>query len=284
MDNKYKENLIDRFLQGELTPEEQSVFDKLLQEDAEFKSEVDITYHIATGIEKKGETAARHEIEALSSKKEFEQIISEAEKKHRRKPQTALFYFVAITAACIISVFIYIGLQPQYTAKALFDEYYSIIPYEPIPVRGGQLLSVKQRDMKIQAIDLYTKGEYAQASILFNHLNTEIETGEVPEDILFFGGLCFMELKEYDKAISIFDKLFKDGIYFNEKGGWYLALCYLKKGKQDDARRILFKLIEEETDYVSKSKELLNKLDKRKFLNSYGLLSTIYHGNTRQLK
>lgn len=262
--DKYKEKLIDGFLLGQLNSEEQSEFNRLWEEDAEFKKEVTIMRQIKTGFEKKGERSALNEIQALSSKKEFEKIISNAEKRHRPKSRKVLYTLVSLSAACIIFIMIYVGIQPQYSSTQLYKEFYTVASYENTPIRGGQLLSEEQQNLKINATDLYKKGEYTQALAIYNQLKSGVDDGELPEDILFYSAICLIETNQYDAATDNLDYLFSEGVYFNEQAGWYLALCYLKNGKREKAKEILTKLIDDKTEYENSSRDVLTKINEKK--------------------
>lgn len=262
--DKYKEKLIDSFLQGQLSDEEQIEFDRLLREEDEFKKEIEIMHRIKIGFEKKGERSALNEIKALSSKKEFEKIISNAEKKYRKTSHKVIYSFISLGVACAVFIFIYMGIQWKYSSDLLFKEYYSEAVYENVPVRGGQLLSEHQQDLKIKATDLYKQQDYSQALVLYNELKAEVDNNELSEDILFYSAMCLIEGDQYNAAIEDLKPLFENGIYFNEKAGWYLALIYLKEDKRKETISILTKLIDDDTDYQDVSIDILSKINKKK--------------------
>jgi tetratricopeptide (TPR) repeat protein len=262
--DKYKEKLIDNFLFEKLTDNEQIEFDKLLEEDAEFKEEVNLMRHVVTGLEKRGECAALKEIQTLTSKKEFEKILLKAKRAHRKKSRRVLFSLITIGVAAAMLIFIYIGMQPAYSTDSLCKEYYETTLYENIPVRDGGLLSNEQLSLKAEATELYKEGQYAQALELYNQLKVEIDSKDIPEDILFYSAICLIEGGRYDDAIERLKRLYDEGVYFSDKAGWNLALCYLIKRDREDAKHILTKLIEEKTEYEIKGNELLSKINKKK--------------------
>jgi len=262
--DKYKEKLIDDFLFGELDHKEQIEFNRLLEEDIEFKEEVELMRHIVTGFEKRGESAALKEIQTLSSKKEFEKIILKAERAHRKKSHKILYSLIATGIAAAIFIFVYIGIQPAYSPDTLYKEYYVTTSYENISVRDGGLLSNEQLSLRAKATELYKKGQYAQALDLYNQLKTEVDSKDIPEDILFYSAMCLIEVGRYDAAIERLKFLYDEGVYFSDKAGWNLALCYLIKRDREDAKLILTRLTEEKTEYEMISNELLSKINKKR--------------------
>lgn len=262
--NKYKEKLIDNFLFGELDDKELLEFKRLLEEDVEFKKEVELMRHVVTGFEKRGESTALRDIQALSSKKEFESIIQKAGKAHRKKNHKTLYSLITVGVAAAILIFVYIGMQPAYSTSSLYKEYYVTTLYENIPVRDGGLLSNEQLSLRAEATELYKEGQYAHALELYNKLKAEIDSKYIPEDVLLYSAICLIEEALHDKAIESLKTLYNEGVYFSDTAGWNLALCYLKKGDREDAKHILTKLIEGKTEYEVISKELLSKINKKK--------------------
>lgn len=262
--SKNKEKLIDDFLLGKLDEEQLKEFERLLEEDDGLKRETDLTRYIIKGLQKKGESAVLDEIQALSSKKELEKIVLNAEKEHRKKSRKVLYSLVSIGVASIIFIILYVGIQPAYTTDSLHKEYYKITSYENIPIRDGGVLSNEQLELKAKAGILFEKREYAQALVSYNKLLAELNTQSIPEDIKFYSAICMVEIGQYDNAIKELKSLYENGIYFDDKAGWNLALCYLKKGNREDTKGILKNLIDNDTEYKDVSKELLSKINKKK--------------------
>lgn len=262
--DKYQENLIDSFLQRRLTLEEEEEFKKLLTKDASFAKEVTLMRHIASAIEKKGESAALNEIKALSHEKEFEKVILKVEKKYHRKTLKSMFTLVSASVACVIIILIYIGNQPQHSTDYLYSKYYAEATFEHVPVRGGELLPEDQQNLKVKAIAAYKEGAYTIALSLFDQLNVEANYRKLPEDVVFYTALCRMKTADYATAIPYLNYLFADGIYFNDQAGWYLALAYLKKDKRKESTVVLEKLIENNAENEQTAKALLFEINKKK--------------------
>lgn len=262
-ENKHKEELIDRFLRDQLSPEERSEFESLLEKDKTFKEELNIMSHIKISLEKRAEAQTLEKILSISSKQEFENIISKTGNPHRQKPRKMSIYVAATAVACLIFIFIYTGMQPKYSTSSLFKEYYTDLPYENIPTRGGNSLSDEQNELCSIANQLYREKKYAEASTQYNKAINGLEYSQIPENILFYSSMCLIETKQYDKVVNSFEYLFDNGVYYPDQAGWYLALVYIEEGKREEAKFVLQKLIDDNTEYKEQSAELLNKLNKK---------------------
>ncbi len=98
----------------------------------------------------------------------------------------------------------------------------------------------------------FARGNYKKA---LSRFETILKT--YPDDINanFYGGLCYYNLGEHDKAISTFNKcLLSEFINFNEEAEWYLAKSYLANGEKEKAIS-LFKKINNEKGYYAKQAE-----------------------------
>ena len=258
-DNRYREELIDRFLQDRLSPEEKAEFDSMLEKDSAFREELSLMSHVKISLEKKAEATVLEKILSISSKQELEGII----RRTKKQPRRSSLYIATAAVACIILIFIYIGIQPKYSADFLFKEYYTTLPYENIPTRGGNNLSDEQIELRITADRLYREKKYTEALAQYRRITSNLEYSQIPENILFYSSVCLIEADQYDKAISNLSYLFHNGVYFPDQAGWYLALSYLKKNQREEAKSVLQKLITNETEYAEESSKLLNKLNEK---------------------
>ena len=100
-----------------------------------------------------------------------------------------------------------------------------------------------------KTMSLFSKGNYKKALSRF-----EIILESYPKDINanFYGGLCYFNLGEFEKAIQTFETSFESEFSnFNEESEWYLAKSYSANGQEDKASS-LFKKINKNGGYYSK--------------------------------
>lgn len=96
---------------------------------------------------------------------------------------------------------------------------------------------------------VFAKGNFKKALSRF-----EVILKTYPTDLNanLYGGLCYFNLGEYEKAIETFEKcLDSEFNNFNEEAEWYLAKSYQANGNKEKANE-LFKQIREGGGYYSK--------------------------------
>jgi tetratricopeptide (TPR) repeat protein len=89
------------------------------------------------------------------------------------------------------------------------------------------------------AIDYYNHQKYREALSIFTRLaraNPRIRAYE-------YEGLTQLQLKNYDAALVIFERMAADTELLENRGKFYAALTYLKKGNNSTAQRLLEEVI-----------------------------------------
>jgi TolA-binding protein len=107
-----------------------------------------------------------------------------------------------------------------------------------------------------KSMDIFSRGNNKKALARFEEI-----LKPYPEDInaLFYAGLCYYNLNQFDKAVSAFEKCVESKyINFNEEAYWYLAKSLLAANNTGRAREILSE-IRDAGGYYSKQAEKLLK-------------------------
>ncbi len=95
----------------------------------------------------------------------------------------------------------------------------------------------------------YFKDGYFKKAL--NRYKTILEQYEGDANALFYGGLCYYNLKKYDNAIEFFDQIEMNSLNaFKEEAKWYKAKCLLKLGSNNEAIIVLDEIISEGGFYV----------------------------------
>lgn len=106
-----------------------------------------------------------------------------------------------------------------------------------------------------KSMEIFSRGNNKKALARFEEI---IKT--YPDDLnaLFYAGLCYYNLREFDKAITSFGKC-EDSKYtnFNEEAEWYKAKSLLASGNKDQARSLLTKIQSTNGYYSAQAKKLL---------------------------
>ena len=234
-----KELLISKYFTGELSAEEQQTFDRFLDDDRDFRAEVD--------FQKKVRLAVIH--------------AKQAEKKARlqsieagiKTSQSSRKWWLAAASILILLTAGFFFLTNEASSEQLFANYYepakNII--HPI-VRNGD-----DPSKLTEAFLAYQKNEFELAGQL---LTEEYESTNRSE-LIFYRAICQIETGQTDLAIKnlISHQEYKD--VMSDKTGWYLALAYLKTDKKAEAKAVLEEIVNNTGSFkLKEAKSLLKKL------------------------
>lgn len=109
-----------------------------------------------------------------------------------------------------------------------------------------------------KALEAFSNENYKSALNRF-----EIILSQYTEDFnaLFYGGLCFYNLGNFNKALSRFDQIISIELNaFKEEAYWYKSKCLIKLGRKAEARDVLDFIIANGGFYVSEAIALRKKL------------------------
>jgi cytochrome c-type biogenesis protein CcmH/NrfG len=107
-------------------------------------------------------------------------------------------------------------------------------------------------------MDLYNDGDFRGASAA---LNEYLRKNPDKTEASFFLGVSEMENDNFDRAITIFSDLCENrsNLYLDHSQ-WYLALCYVKTGRYEQATEELQAIINTGSYYKSKARKVIRKI------------------------
>ena len=113
--------------------------------------------------------------------------------------------------------------------------------------------------MHMQAMKLYDKGDYALALEAFQRF----EPNENEQSLYnLYTGICLLQTNFNLLAISRFQEAIEVGNKFEIiQSEWYLALAYLKSGRQNEAIATLNKIIEINASQKYQAQNIIKKID-----------------------
>ena len=210
------------------------------------------------------EVKLRKEInEALVDKSfiEFRDLLNQNMSKHLnelpslsiRKEVLKTWHMAAASFALILVVggLWYILSNNSYSTDRLVSKYYQ--PAHPI----NQFRSVEfnSDDALKEAFSFYQQNDYKNALKYFNSIENQITAK-------FYSGVCYIELEQYDEAISSFNFVINDkDNLFVEQAEWYLGLIYLMDDQKNQALEQFEKISDSESYYADQAKGILRYLN-----------------------
>ncbi len=185
------------------------------------------------------------------------QAVMKAFMKRRFRNNRRIGFLLAIAA----SIILFIGLpvtfhlnQVSRTSALVYEQYFTPYPYllheRSIPDDDSALDS--------KAMYFYNNRNYSEAAVIME--KNSMDSLPNPIQNLYLG-VCYMEMKQYENAIRIFEDIIsKDQNFTYNQARWFLGLTYLKLNKRSKATEQLIILQSDSCLYTKQAIEILKKL------------------------
>lgn len=210
----------------------------------------DFCYKVLGGLK---QTGRQDELKHIS--KEINANIAKqfSNQPHRnwRKYAAAASVLLALAVGSIL----YTISQPS-GSEQLFAEF-----FEPFPNIVPLIRKLEQQDLLKQAMQAYELKNYQMAAEILQSLVAAEHTNMTAH---FYLGVTLLSLDDDTQvAINYFQQVIVEGNNkFVDYAQWYLALGYLKQDEPARTKRILEKLMTDNTDYIERGEQLLRALDR----------------------
>lgn len=253
-------DLIEKYLNEELSANERTEFEQLQKSDADFAEEVQVAVTINADFN-------------VKQKMRWQGLLNEQGNIVKETPvrklasRRSLSWIRSIAAVFILGL----GLSMAWLmfsspeAGELADEQLMDL-YEKPSVFAGQEEEegvVKDSNWK-NAIAAYEEGQF---SVAVAAIESSMEkSSEKLDEKNFYLGLSYLyeDVPNYDKAISHLakSKELNSSSLFAPKANWFMALAYLKEGRIKEAKALLQLVIDENSTNWKKAEAtaLLNKI------------------------
>ena len=230
-----KNDYIEKYFEGTLSPEETIMFNKLLEEDAVFAASFEYERNVKRAI-------------TLNERKALKQKLQSFEKPKK----SYKWLYVAASIAVVFGVFTWNSLFVT-NYDSLYSEYYQTYPNTVAPTVRGEVSD----DVKSNAFYAYDSGDYMKAIALFS----KIYTKDGDDYAIFYKGLSFMELEKYQEALAVFElhDYTKENA-FTPFFRWYTALINLKLKNKSETIVLLEKLSQTDNPQKEAATRLLEEL------------------------
>ncbi|WP_299431989.1 tetratricopeptide repeat protein [uncultured Aquimarina sp.] len=261
---------IEKYLNGEMTKEETTVFLKKIDVDPDAKRMLELYQEMDTVYDEKNwELIDRNtrykKVEHYESflKSDSGKTVSEAilkaeqsyfEEPHPSKIKQIFLYAGAIAAVFVAGLFLVNQFNKNVNGDQLYAEYknWDVLPSLTLRDGGDDLTNIEK---------LFRDKRYEESLALLQKYVSEKDK-EVNPQLLLYIGVTQLELNQNEAAIGSFTKLLNSNTLDVPKAHWYLALCYLKLNDLEKAKSELNLLVRSNISFQkNKAKELLEKLD-----------------------
>lgn len=235
-----KEDLLNGYFENSLSNEEMQIFEELLKNDVEFKSEFELRKDLKSALQQ-------------NKRKELKEKLRqhEAQKSNERN---LVFNWRYVAAAVLVLGFgTYFLVNDFQNTEDLYSAYYETYPNTVSPIVRAD---PAEDSLETKAFQAYENKNTDEAIDLFS----DIYKLNQSEYAVFYQAMSILESgKNTEEAIRILQNTEWSDEY-KDKSLWYLALAYLKQDNKPKAKLVLEKLKNESNYRNQQVSELLGKL------------------------
>jgi len=245
MKKETEEELFDKieaYLKGDLSKEEEALFQKALLENSILKEKVEKHKFIHSSFD-------NDLIDFQNKLSKIREVTNQDSEIQSNVPKVQSFFILKIAAFIIVIIGVaYSVWQVSIDNESdLFEKYYSPYPVEHV-LRG-------ENETELGLVE-YSNADYEQAVFSLTQLIKEQPQNNY---LKLYLANSYLNIGKYDMTISLLKSInMQENI--SEDANWYLALTYLKKGQKDQSIYHLKKVIDIDGKYRAYSSELLSNL------------------------
>ncbi len=243
--------LIEKYLDQELSKEEQSEFESKLQAEKSFREDFEKFKLLIEGIRYSGaKSSIRSKIEHLEASLPDIEITPHNRFQIARAP---FFKYAASFTLILVSVWLFRDLSLKPDHEEIFA-----VNFEPYLNTGNGSLRghSEARSPEQLAYAAYDSDNFVQAAPQFETLLAENDDAAMR---LYLGN-ALLALGKIELAKEQFNMLLENEAGLIIQAKWYLSLCYLRNGELDQAKEILVELSQNGKSYRSKAVNILEQL------------------------
>lgn len=231
--------LIEKYLDGDLSPEETSIFEEKQENSAAFREAVVFHRQLLGHLE-----AQRK----LILKAELQGMMTENVKEERGFEWNWKVFSVAASVLLVLGFVGVLKLQGPTPSQELFQQY-----FDPYPV-----MSVVRGDTPngLDPLHVYAEGKYGQFVEIMADERNAIKSSKLQ---LAYGN-ALLAIAQPERAIEELETIRQGEDYYLD-AQWYLALAHLRLQNFSETRALLEQLVEQQTFYKSSAKKLIASLE-----------------------
>ncbi len=236
--------LLERYIEGEVTPEEQKSIRQRIKNDPEFQKEYELRLGINNAIKEKNIMQLRYKLSMIHDQ-EIKESAGTVYQIFRRNWHLAA---ASITILILVGSLLISNLNEQ-GPDNLFKQYYS--PDAIFTARSSELSENLDLTTGLQK---FQKQNYTEAINLLKNVSDNTVSD-------YYLGISYIETNQFLEAKNAFHKITqKDNNLFTEQAEWYKGLCLLKLKELTEAKELFTSISMSSSIYNQNAKEILKEL------------------------
>ncbi|MEO1253329.1 MAG: hypothetical protein AAFY41_00400 [Bacteroidota bacterium] len=227
-----EEEIILRFIKGEMDPSEREAFEKRTMQDADLRESVEQSQHMLNILDK----------ETVDFSNKVRNVI---ESKRKKKTPATLLIAASVSVILTISLYLLFSTTPtlEEKAQAYLDPYPDIV--------------TSRSDASSIDLTRYNNGEYQLA---IESLNKDFNENKEPIVGLYLG-VSYLLIDDSNSALLIFGSVPYEGTIYQSDFIWYRSLALINLNRYPEAEKELKKLAKDSRFYAERAIELLDDLE-----------------------
>jgi tetratricopeptide (TPR) repeat protein len=237
-----KQELLEKYLAGNLSEEETVAFDELRKTDPDFN--VDVSFHDDLS-----------EVVLEDERKRLKSILTNR-KPGKTKSNSRLRRMLLIGLGLLLilaTIFIFQYEKRQKSPVSIFASYFEPYPNSYRPVSRNSL-----NNAETQGFTAYENRNYELAAEKFDETLKE----NIDLSIIFYQGICYGAMGNLPDAIQNMERVKGRDFPYSTESYWYLGLYYLKQNETDRAVRHFknFIALSKDTEKIAAAQDILQRL------------------------
>lgn len=236
--------LIERYLNDELSAEEKRQTEQRMSVDPEFKRRLEVFR----------EYRQMYSEDSQSFRELLQEVNQDYHQKNGRPQKNYWLIAASVSIIGLVAAAYFLFLSSASQPEELYAQNFRL-PADNLTVRGDA-----DQQMLNEAMALYNDQQFAEALQRFDAWQ-EQHTDSIP--VLFYSAMSHMALGEMQPAIERLKTITRErtaAASYSAASRWYLALAYLKVKQLGEAKSLLQDLAGGSSSYATKAQNLLNQL------------------------
>ncbi len=241
-----KEKLLYHYFRGSLNPEELIIFNKLLEENIEFKAQFEFEKDVQLSIKDSKRNELKRKLQGF-----------EIENKKQSVNKTTFWNPLRIAASIILllgaSLYFYsvnLSLNPEKLYASNYEKY----PNTVYSITRGE---TTDNTLERKAFEAYENNNTKIAIGYFEELRKKSGLDYVE----FYLAQTYLSNGDIQKALTIFEKIISEKTDFKTEALWYASLGHIKMKEEMNAMPYLEALIKDGSYKKTEAQKLLEKLN-----------------------
>lgn len=240
---------IERYIQGEMSPEEIIWFEKEIEGNLSLKDEINLRKQVDSVLSDKDMIDLKMQLDQI-----HQEIFEVTEKGKGAIRQIYRRVYITASALAVFAIAFTIYMANRNFSNDKLVELY----YQPAQTTMNFRSAEPSKDILSEAMEYYNSEDYQQAIKLFEMI---LQKDQNQVGVNLYSGISHMEIQEYEEANKRFKKILDNQPNpFVESANWYLGMCYIMTDKRAKATTQFELLSKTNGYYQENAKKILKRI------------------------